>query len=88
MTPFGSVLPANPLIFSSKVVVDCRDLDFASPSENVADSVVAWVMNFPRPSAMHVYLPSSAPQVRKLQCTLQGLGCAVSRVTKCLPNRL
>ncbi len=72
-----------------KMILDCRDMNFDIPSsEGIADSVIAWVMSFPQRNAMHVYLPSSAPSVRRLQCTLQGLGCAVSRVTKCLPSRL
>lgn len=71
------------------MILDCRDMDFDAPSsEGIADSVLAWVMSFPQRNAMHVYLPSSVPSVRRLQCTLQGLGCAVSRVTKCLPSRL
>ena len=70
-----------------QLVLDCRDLDFQAAGERVVDSVLAWVMNFPEPQAMHVYLPSSAPEVRRLQFALLGLGCAVSRVTKCLPAR-
>ncbi len=82
---------------SHKLLIDCRDL----AADMTAESVVTWVMSFPVPSAMHVVLPSSAPEIRRLQCTLQGLGCAVSRVTrstklrvscpvhdtKCLPSR-
>ena len=72
-----------------QMILDCRDMDFDVPSsEGVADSVIAWVMSFPQRSAMHVYLPCSVPSVRRLQCTLQSLGCVVSRVTKCLPSRL
>lgn len=79
---------------SRKMVIDCREMDYARFSENV----VTWVMAFPDPSSMHVILPSSAPavpgtsegrpyssdssQIRRLQCTLQGLGCGVTRVTK------
>lgn len=72
------------------MVLDCSEMDFRLPSSasGMADSVIAWVMSFPQRSGMHVYLPSSAPHVRRLQCTLQGLGCAVSRVTKCVPSRL
>lgn len=65
-----------------KMILDCRELDFETSGASVADSVVAWVMNFPQPQAMNVYLPSSVPAVRRLQCTLQGLGCSVFRVTK------
>lgn len=65
-----------------RMIVDCRGMDFSS-----ADSMIAWVMNFPSPASMHVVLPSSAPQMRRLQCTLQGLGCVVSRVTNFSPVR-
>lgn len=72
-----------------RMVLDCRDIDFSrSPASSIADSLIAWVTSFPQYAAMHVYLPSSLPEIRRLQCTLQGLGCAVSRVTKCLPPRL
>ena len=74
--------------FGRKLVIDCRSMDFAGPSEQTADSVLAWVMSFPAPKEMHVLLPSSAPQVRRLQCTLQGMGCGVSRVTKYASARL
>ncbi len=70
------------------LTLDCRALNFSALSGNTGDSVLAWVMSFPQPSGMHVVLPSSLPQVRRIQCTLQGLGCTVSRVTKCLSNRL
>lgn len=60
-----------------KMVIDCREMDSARFSENV----VTWVMTFPDPSSMHVILPYS-PEVRRIQCALQGLGCGVTRVTK------
>lgn len=63
---------------SRRMVVDCRDVDFGAG----ADNVLSWVMSFPSPASMHVVLPSSAPEIRRLQCTLQSLGCAVSRTTK------
>ncbi len=60
-----------------KLVVDCRELR----RDGTNDEVLAWVMSFPHPSDMHVVLPSaSLPGLRRLQCTLQGMGCAVSRV--------
>ena len=70
-----------------KLVLDCRDMDFQASGEGVIQSVVALVTSFPQPHAMNVYLPSSAPEVRRLQFALLGLGCAVFRVTKCLPDR-
>lgn len=66
---------------ASKLVIDCRAINF-SATGSTAESVLAWVTSFPQPQAMHVVLPSSAPEVRRLQCTLQGMGCVVSRVTK------
>ncbi len=50
-------------------------------------TILDLVSSFPQRTAMNVYLPSSAPEVRRLQFALQGLGCAVFRVTKCLPAR-
>ncbi len=76
-------IPQAPRVPSQrKVVVDCRDLRLE------ADSLLSWVLSFPQPkTAMHVFLPSSLPQVRRLQCTLQSMGCVVSRVTNCVPSR-
>jgi hypothetical protein len=65
-----------------KMILDCREMDFLTSGSTVADLVVAWVTNFPQPQAMNVYLPSAAPDVRRLQCTLLSLGCHVFRVTK------
>ncbi len=70
-----------------KLVLDCRDLDFHNSDSSVIQSVLALVASFKQPHAMNVYLPSSAPEVRRLQFALQGLGCAVFRVTKCLSER-
>jgi len=71
-----------PLTFSaSKLVIDCRAIHFSATGSTAA-SVLAWVTTFPEPQSMHIVLPSSAPDVRRLQCTLLGMGCAVSRVTK------
>ena len=86
MTPVMEDTPA-PRTFANRLVIDCRDINFRETG-NAAESVLAWVMNSPNPESMHVVLPSSAPDVRKLQCTLQGMGCVVSRVTKCVSIRL
>ena len=81
------MLTTSPTIVSAsaseKVILDCRDFDFRSEAQNLGESLLSWVRNFPRPSLVHIYLPSSAPHVRQLQCTLLALGCAVFRVTKC-----
>ena len=66
---------------ASQLVIDCRAINF-SATGSTADSVLAWVQSFPQPQAMRVVLPSSAPEVRRLQCTLQGMGYSVTRVTK------
>jgi hypothetical protein len=75
-----SVTPKAPI--TQKLVIDCRGIAGMS-----AESVVAWMTTFPQPSKVHVVLPSSTPGVRKLQCTLQSMGCGVTRVTKCPANR-
>ncbi len=75
-----STTPKAPI--TQKLVIDCRDIAGMS-----AESVVAWMTTFPQPSKVHVVLPSSTPGVRRLQCTLQGMGCGVTRVTKCPVNR-
>ncbi len=77
----------SPQARDKKLVLDCRDLDFQDSSAAVVQSVIALVSSSSHPQAMNVYLPSSAPEVRRLQFALQGLGCAVFRVTKCLPAR-
>lgn len=82
-TLYVTLKEAIPATINRRMVVDCRDVDFGMGT----DSVLNWVMSFPSPAAMHIVLPSSLPEVRRLQCTLQSLGCAVSRVTKCIPKR-
>ena len=67
------------------MILDCRHSDFTA--SGFSDSILALVTGLPSPEAMHVYLPSSAPAVRRLQFTLQSLGCAVFRVTKFLQPR-
>lgn len=89
MTTFSRTPQAIRTSRDKRMVIDCRSFDFSgTASVSTANSVLAWVMSFPQPNAMHVVLPSSIPQVRQLQCALQGLGCAVSRVTKCPLERL
>ncbi len=67
---------------NSRMILDCRELNFsATTTGSLADSVLAWVTSFPEPSSMHVVLPSSVPNARRLQCTLQGMGCGVTRVS-------
>ncbi len=67
---------------TQKLVIDCRGIAGMS-----ADSVVAWMTVFPEPRNVHVVLASSTPGIRRLQCTLQSMGCGVTRVTKRLPLR-
>jgi hypothetical protein len=67
---------------SQKTIVDCRALDH-QPS--AIASLLQWVMNAPEPSDLHLYLPSSLPGIRKIQCTLMSLGCVVTRVSRCVP---
>ncbi len=86
-THFMTPVQRSPQARDRKMVLDCRDLDFQGAGEGVIQSVIALVTSCPQPYAMNVYLPSSAPEVRRLQFALQGLGCAVFRVTKCLPER-
>ena len=67
---------------TQKLVIDCRGIAGMS-----ADSVVAWMTVFPAPRNVHVVLASSTPGIRRLQCTLQSMGCGVTRVTKRLTPR-
>ncbi|MBP7114662.1 MAG: hypothetical protein KBA40_04370 [Candidatus Peribacteraceae bacterium] len=83
MTP----VQRSPQARDRKLVLDCRDMDFQGSGESVMQTILDLVSSFPQRTAMNVYLPSSAPEVRRLQFALQGLGCAVFRVTKCLPAR-
>lgn len=83
MTPVNR----SPQARDRKLVLDCRDMDFQGSGEGVVQAVLALVSGFAHPQAMNVYLPSSAPEVRRLQFALQGMGCAVFRVTKCIPAR-
>ncbi len=76
------VMHTSTLTSSQKTIVDCRTID-QEPS--TIASLLQWVMNAPEPSHLHLYLPSSLPDIRKIQCTLMSLGCAVTRVSRCVP---
>mgnify|MGYP001567321945 CR=1 FL=1 len=78
-----------------KMVIDCRDMDSARFSENVVTWVMTFPDPSSMHVILPSFAPASRgtsegrpsspldpSQMRRLQCTLQGLGCGVTRVTK------
>lgn len=88
MTQLCSSFEAGRTRESRRLLVDCRELNFSLDGSGSCDSILSWVMSSPDPGSLHVVLPSSVSSIRRLQCTLLGMGCRVSRVTKSFSARL